>query len=150
MAGAHLQVDLHQLKRIQDYVAQLSGVDRLALLDAIGFEVENQTRRRIAEEKTGPDGQRWKPWSERYARTRHGGHSLLVGESDLLDSIQHLVTGDEVAVGSNLPYAAIHQFGGAEVGMPGLPERPYLGLSPENEGDLLQVVEGFMREAIAP
>jgi phage gpG-like protein len=72
-----------------------------------------------------------------------------MGEGDLLDSIQYLVAGGTVEWGSNLVYAAIHQFGGEEVDMPGLPARPYLGLSPENETELLAVVNDFLDEALA-
>ena len=49
---------------------------------------------------------------------------------------------DAVPVGSNLICAAIHHFGGAEVGRPGL--RPYLGISAENERDLADVIEDYI------
>ena len=51
-----------------------------------------------------------------------------------------------MAVGSELVYAAIHQFGGKAVGRPH-PARPYLGLSPENISDLEQVVTDFLETA---
>ena len=107
MAGTRIEVDLRGLVRVQGRIDKLARLDRAALLDGIGAEVESQTRRRLEEEKTAPDGEPWELWSDRYQRTRHGGHSLLVGEGDLLDSIQYQVAGDEVEVGSNLVYAAI-------------------------------------------
>ncbi len=120
------------------------------LLGAVGAELESQTRRRIAEEKESPEGKPWAAWSEGYARTRHSGHGLLVGEGALLDSIAYAVSSDgSVVVGSNLVYAAIHQFGGAEAGKPGLPPaRPYLGLSAENTRDVEGVIEGFFEEVL--
>jgi phage virion morphogenesis protein len=147
MAGTHLQVDTRGIERLARRIGKLASAQRGELLDAIGFEVENQTRRRISDEKRAPDGTPWPDWSPRYAQTRHGGHSLLQGEDDLLDSIQYLVRGDQVEVGSNLVYAAIHQFGGAEVGMP-IPARPYLGVSPENEADILAVVEDYLDQVL--
>jgi phage virion morphogenesis protein len=147
MAGTHLQVDTRGIERLARRIGKLASTQRGELLDAIGFEVENQTRRRIADEKRAPDGTPWPDWSPRYAQTRHGGHSMLQGEDDLLDSIQYLVRGDQVEVGSNLVYAAIHQFGGAEVGMP-IPARPYLGLGPENDADLLAVVEDYLDQVL--
>ena len=72
-----------------------------------------------------------------------------MGEGDLLDSIQFITRGAEVEVGTNLIYGAIHQFGGAEVGMK-IPARPYLGLSPDNEANLLGVVEDFIERALRP
>jgi phage virion morphogenesis protein len=147
VAATHLQVDTRGIERLALRIGKLASAQRGELLDAIGFEVENQTRRRIADEKRAPDGTPWPDWSPRYAQTRHGGHSMLQGEDDLLDSIQYLVRGDQVEVGSNLVYAAIHQFGGAEVGMP-IPARPYLGLGPENDADLLAVVEDYLDQVL--
>ncbi|HEX9844041.1 MAG TPA: phage virion morphogenesis protein [bacterium] len=149
MAGTRIIVDTRELEAARKRLDGLANFDRAGLLDAIGAEGESQTRRRIEDEKTGPEGQPWDPWAPRYARTRHGGHSLLMGEGDLLDSIQYLVAGGTVEWGSNLVYAAIHQFGGEEIGMPGLPARPYLGLNPENETELLAVVNDFLDEALA-
>ena len=34
-----------------------------------------------------------------------------------------------------------HQFGGEEVGRPGLPARPYLALSAEDEADLDAIID---------
>lgn len=149
MAGTHLQVDTRGIERLARRIERLARkrASGDSLLHAIGFEVENQTRRRIADEKVAPDGTPWPDLSPRYAQTRHAGHSLLQGEGDLLDSIQYQVSGDQVEVGSNLVYAAIHQFGGAEVGLP-IPERPYLGLSSENEADLLAVVDDYLDQVL--
>ncbi len=148
MAGVQIEVDVRGINRIRARIAKLGGLNTGALLNAIGAEVESQTRRRIEEEKADPDGVPWPDWSQAYARTRHAGHRLLEGEGDLLDSIQYTVTGDTVEVGSNLVYAAIHQFGGAEVGM-NIPPRPFLGLSPVNEAELADVVEDFIDGVLA-
>ncbi len=137
---------------------RLAAVERVRLsevLDAVGALVASQTKRRIAEERTAPDGTPWQAWSIAYAKTRHGGHSLLRSEGDLEDSIQHLSGLDEVEVGTNLVYAAVHQFGdrknaarlasflgvsqGAHLG--GIPPRPFLGLSRENEEEILELIE---------
>ena len=39
---------------------------------------------------------------------------------------------------------AIHQFGGEEAGLPGLPARPYLGLSAEDEADLDAIIDAYL------
>lgn len=135
-----------RLGRFLDDLA--SGPAREQLLEVLGAEVESQTRRRLAEEKTGPDGKAWPAWSDAYAATRHGGHSLLEDEGHLRDSIQFLVHPDEVEIGTNLVYGAIHQWGGAGVGKPGLPERPYLGVSDENAADLEAVLSRFVSGAL--
>jgi len=116
------------------------------LLEQIGVIVEGQVRRRIQEDKTSPEGVPWAAWSEDYARTRKGSKSLLQDEGGLLDSIQYLVVGNEVEVGSNLVYAATHQFG--DDGR-GIPERPYLGLSPDDEAELDEVLQDFVDGLLA-
>lgn len=142
-----LHIDLRGLDRLRARLARLSDLDTAGLMEAIGAEVESQTRRRIEEEKTAPDGTPWEPWSGGYAATRHGGHSLLMGEGHLDDSIQYVADARSVQVGSNLVYAAIHQFGG-EPGMApgpaGIPARPWLGLSADNLDDLAAVVEDWV------
>ena len=68
-----------------------------------------------------------------------------MSEGHLDDSIQFLVTGDSVETGSNLVYAAPHQFGLAERN---IPERPFLGLSADNEGELLTEVDRFLDQVV--
>lgn len=152
MAGVHIQAKLDGLEQLQRRIERLTQPDRRRLLNAVGAEIESQTRRRIQTEKKGPDGKPWAPLSERYATwklRKKGSLDLLRLSGDLQDSIQHLLSGGQVEVGSNLPYAAIRQFGGAEVGRPGDLPRPYLGLSAENEKDLLQVVHDYFERLAA-
>lgn len=146
MAGVGVHFDNRDLQRIQIKLNGLIGRDAQSeLLDTIGAVTESQTRRRISEEKRSPDGDPWAEWSDDYAKTRHSGHSLLENEGELLDSIQYQVSGDEVVTGSNLIYAAIQHYGGAEVGKPGLVERPYLGISQDNQDELEAVLESWMQ-----
>jgi phage gpG-like protein len=91
---------------------QLSELDRRELLDGLGAESESQVRRRISSEKRAPNGVPWPAWSNAYAKTRHGGQSLLQGDGGLLDDIHYVVGYDQVEIGSNLPYARIHNEGG--------------------------------------
>ena len=115
----------------------------------IGGFIEKQTKERIAHLKTAPDGTPWAPWSAAYARTRKASQSLLVGEGNpgLLESIMWELDGDELRVGSDLPYAAIHQFGGEPgmaAGPAAIPARPYLGLSDENLTEIEDVLEAWI------
>jgi len=142
-----LRVDLSGVERLVKRLEQLRHMGTRGLMDAVGAEVESQTRRRIAEEKESPQGDPWPAWSQDYAATRHGGHSLLQGEGHLLDSITYAVgiSGDYAEVGSNLVYAAIHQFGG-QAGRNRavtIPDRPYLGLSEDNLRDLAGLVDDW-------
>ena len=143
MSGVVGKIDLTQFKSLQSRIEALSRMDLAPLMDEIGATVESQTRRRLSEEKESPDGEVWPGWSQPYSTTRHGGHSLLEGDGDLVDSIHSVASADEVHVGSNLVYAAIHQFGGEDVGS-NIPARPYLGLSADNLREIEAAVDDFL------
>jgi len=142
VSGLALHTDLSALGRLQARMTRLTRAERRPLLENSGAVLESSARRRIQSDKRGPDDLPWPDWSPAYAETRHGGQSLLSAEGGLLDSLRAEVRGDEVEVGSNLVYAAVHQFGGAEVGMP-IPARPYLGVSPADETEILSVVDDW-------
>lgn len=168
-----------ELERYQRLLETLGNRElRAELLDNIGQMVERQTRRRIMDEKTAPDGTPWAPWSASYAKTRHGGNSLLMSGNGLLNSIEFQVEGDKVRIGSALRYAAVHQegFDGAVSVSPhqrlitqafgkalkfpvyqsvgsfarqmAIPARPFLGLSDENQTELLTVIGDFWQTAL--
>ena len=146
-----LHVDLRALGRLADRIAALGDMDLRPLMDELGAAVASQTQRRIDSEKTGPDGSPWEPWSASYAATRHHNQGLLVGSGALRDSIGHVVglSGDFAEIGSNLVYAAAHQYG-LDMSIVGsrrrvtIPARPYLGISAENEADLVALVDDFV------
>ncbi len=115
------------------------------LVFAIGELMVTQTKTRIEDEKRGPDGEAWAPWSRAYAATRSGRHSLLVGEGNLRDSISNHSAGLEAIVGTNLVYGAIQQFGGEDGGVPA---RPYLGLSGENRREIVELTATALEEMI--
>ena len=99
--GVQVETRGEQLARYQRLLDTLGRNDYKAeLLDSIGAVVESQTRRRIADEKTAPDGSAWAPWSDAYAKTRHGNQSLLQGEGALLDSIEYQVERGKVRIGA--------------------------------------------------
>jgi phage virion morphogenesis protein len=138
---------LERLNRLQP-----DNLVQAGIMDSIGAEVESQVRRRIQNEKRAPDGAEWPDWSPAYARTRHGGHSLLQSSGGLLDSIETVVSGEQAEVGSPLVYAPVHQHGGRRrrtrddrgrfqgFGGGGTPAREFLGLSHENEREIGGVI----------
>ena len=124
---------------------RLDGFNQDELMDDAGALLESSTRGRF-DTKTAPDGSAWVPWSERYDNTRnHGVHSLLIEGGGLRDSIASYSTSTEAAVGSNMVYAAIHNFGGEPVGS-NIPAREYLGISDEDERDLGDLVAAHIEE----
>jgi phage virion morphogenesis protein len=147
MSGAGLTYDLSGLDVLRRRVGDLGKIDRRGLLDLIGAKVESQTRRRITDGKEDPDGNEWPQWSDAYAAKRHGGHSLLEGEGLLLGSIGYAVAlaGDRVEIGSNMIYAATHQFGDEKRN---IPARPFLGLSRDDEAELDDAIDNFISRVL--
>lgn len=148
MAGVAIQVDLRELDRLQRRLDSFWGQvrDPGDLLAGIAGLLEAQTKRRIADEKTAPDGTRWPEWSDTYAKTRKGKHSLLIDSQSLLDDIAGVVDGETAVVGSSMVYAATHQepsFGPSRSGL-GRRARPFLGLSHANTGEILQLVQDWI------
>lgn len=169
MAGTFLQSDFNQVLRLSRRVRKLGALDQRRALGAIGAELESQTRARF-ETETDPDGKRWRPLTAatllrklggaRRAYKKRGGLTkraktalprlrILQDEGYLTDSIQSHVHPGHVETGSNLVYAAIHQHGGAEAGMPEIPQRAYLGISPQNGADLVALVDEFLADLVA-
>lgn len=145
MSGAMLTWNLKDTKSLEAKLEKMSRVNTSALLESLAEEVEDQTRERF-DTKRGPDSP-WPEWSETYKISRPGsGGSLLQKEGGLLNSITHNLNGDEVEVGSNLIYAATHQYGDEEKRK--IPARPYLGITPENEADLAQIAEDFLERVV--
>lgn len=185
MTGVAITTEIDGIDRLNARLDRLARPDLPRLLHQLVAEGESQTRRRIESERRGPDGEPWADWSERYAAGRHHGHSLLIASGHLRDSITGYVDGLAAGWGSNLAYAAVHQFGydgavhvaersrtvrtrgGRDASgrfLPSqtstrvtaaherhlhIPARPYLGISPENEDDLLAIIDAYVDRLLA-
>lgn len=165
------------LSRYERMLQNLSNPQHKSrLLNALGGLVESQTQRRIANEKRAPDGTPWKPWSSRYAQSRHGNQGLLMGSGALLNSIEFQVESNQVRIGSPLAYAGVHQNGfsggvtvkphtrrltqvfGKALSSPmtvqvnsftrqmNVVKRPYLGLSRRNQREVVSVIGRYFEE----
>lgn len=74
----------------------------------------------------------------------------LVDTENLMNSITSYYDNNVAEVGTNEPYAAIHQFGGkAGRGRKvDIPARPFLVLTPQDEEDILDDVQAYFRSVI--
>lgn len=148
MSASVLQVDARELDRVARALVGTSLKIKGDVLEAAGDLVADQVRARIESgDREAPDGSDWPDWSEAYEKTRGSQQEMLLNQGDLLNSIQHAISGASVDVGSNLVYAATHQFGD-----PGrnIPARAYLGLSADNESDLMDLVEDIVAGSLEP
>lgn len=117
------------------------------VLGDIGGMLEASAQQRFLDEK-GPDGTAWEKHSDATIESRGSGAAKLRDRQHLFDSLSHQATSKEVAVGVNRVYARIQQLGG-EAGRPGarveIPARPYLGVSSDDEREMLQIVRDHVR-----
>ena len=172
-AGVEIRVEDEQLLRALRSVRRfLSEGGLRGVLDDIGRRLETSTVHRFKTE-TAPDGTPWKPSLASYSRgpARGGAGNpdrgqTLTATGRLRASITRIVGEDVLRVGTNVVYAAIHQFGGKTpprtirprdrkalawpgaahpvraVRHPGskIPARPFLGISPGDERAILLIV----------
>ncbi|PTE15921.1 phage virion morphogenesis protein [Pseudogemmobacter blasticus] len=142
MVGVVLEADVAVAA---EALGRLTSDELAQIMYEVGALIEDQTKLRIDEEKTGPDGRTWAAWSDAYAQTRGPAHSLLVGEGNLLGSIQNISSGLNAIVGAHRVYAAPHQFGSADGRTPA---RPYLGLSIDNRSAIEDLVTGRLEDLL--
>ncbi|TAD90958.1 MAG: phage virion morphogenesis protein [Alphaproteobacteria bacterium] len=126
------------------------------LMGAIAGIAQASTRGRF-ETSSGPDGTKWTPLSAvtLAAKQKRGGKGvgepkILVETAHLKRSIIRRYDGRTAEIGSNLPYAAVHQLGG-QAGRGHaitLPARPYLGLSGADERAITAAIRTFFAGAV--
>lgn len=116
-----IKVDTKGLDRAQRMLRTINRfVDDLRpALNDIGNELVRSAHRRFLASR-GPNGAAWK--------ATKAGNKPLIRTGALMRSIRYDVARRKVTIGSPLPYAAIHQFGGkaGRRGQTRIPARPYL------------------------
>ncbi len=171
MAGVSFSYSLDDVQA-QIVLSQWTAADGdlSELLDPIGSALRDNVLDRF-EQGRGPDGVTW-PKSRR--AVQQGGQTL-VDTARLRDSITYEAGAREVEVGTNVIYAAIHQFGGVikaktseglSFNVPGfaaegggesfvnvqsvtMPPRPFLGIGPEDRESVLDMFEAWLFAPIA-
>lgn len=143
-----VKVQLLGHARVQRVLQTLSRLQSKDLWDQIGNAAANQARRRITHDKRAPDGSAWPRLSKPYARwkaKRKPGVGMLEFDGNLRDSITHIARDREAEVGSNLPYAVVHQMGSRDRTTPA---RPFLGMSRQDASDIHDVVRTWIRRRL--
>lgn len=139
-----MTIDVQGLEGVPELVHKLGNYDQHDVLSRIGQRVTEQIQRRIAVDKTAPDGAKWEPWSRSYARRRKPGDSLLEASGRLRKSITFHVFGNHVDVGTPLRYGRDLQIGTAIIKH----ARPFIGLSANDERDVLDELEDALRDQL--
>jgi phage virion morphogenesis protein len=145
---------------LQAALARLSATlgDMTPIMQAVANELLSQTEINFAQQGRPA----WSPLAQITIkeRTRQGswpGRILQISPAGLAPSIQTAAGPDFARIGSNKPYAAIHQFGG-QAGRNHkvrIPARPYLPvntdgqLQPEAREAILAIIEAKLAAAVA-
>lgn len=170
MTGVAIKVSIDGLE------AALAPLRRVAarlenqrpLWDEVGAYLESTVSRRF-ETGSGPYGLFWTP----SRRAREGQGQTLVDSGRLRSSITRNVFGTGVEVGSNVAYAAIHQFGGtiraktakglrwryrarganqeqwATKQSVTLPPRPFIGIDDDDAAEIVRISADYVGGADA-
>ncbi|MBP2301306.1 phage virion morphogenesis protein [Azospirillum picis] len=104
--GASIQIDDADLRKLLGRL-DASARDMTGLMEQLAAQVEFDTQRRF-ETQTDPDGNPWPP----SARALAENGETLTDTARLRQSITSRAGRTEFSVGTNVVYAAIHQFGG--------------------------------------
>lgn len=142
----------------------IENVDKTGVMRAIAEGLRTSTVERFQLEEA-PDGRKWEP---SIRATQSGGKTLLKTNA-LRNSIKAEGNSSGAVVGTNLVYAATHQFGaertirarnekylrfqigGRWVSIPSvhveIPERPFLGISEDDMREIKDTLEGIFGES---
>lgn len=94
---------------------------------------------------------KWKEWSETTKKYRkkvkkYPGQILQLN-GNLASSVTTYYDDNSAVIGSNLPYAAIHQLGGkaGKKRKVNIPARPYLFLSESEQNEIIDVITKYIK-----
>lgn len=141
-----------------------AAVDFTVPMRAIADTMRTATVERFEDER-GPDGQRWQP----SRRAVEEGGLTLTDRGHLRQSITAASDANSALAGTNLVYAAIHQFGGTirakgaagggkralrtpfgPRGSVTMPARPFLGFSPADAAEIEAILIDHLNRAMGP
>jgi phage virion morphogenesis protein len=155
---------------------KMEGIDKAGIMNAIAEGLRTSTMERFENEES-PDGTKWKPsirasgdltgWDREKKTVIRGGKTLTLTGA-LKTSIHAQADATGATVGTDLIYAATHQFGdertiraknskylrfqigGKWVSVPSvrvkIPARPFLGISQEDEDEIRAILEEVLGE----
>jgi len=137
---------LHELSRRMD--------DMTPAMRAIAGVMADATERAFEDEADPATGMAWHPLMASTVNMRCGdAHPILQRSGQLAGSIVTSHGPEFAQVGSNKVYAGMHQFGGVTSPnsmIPGkaIPARPFLGLGEDDQEEILDIVRGYLAEAV--
>ena len=130
---------MNKVKQGRDKLSDLSP-----FWQSVGMYMIKQTMRNFENERS-PEGIKWQSLSparikQRKKRSKKGHFKILSDTGELRRSVAYQAFKNRVIFGSNLIYAATHQFGRGKI-----PARPFLGVTNENKEKALSMLRIYLR-----
>ncbi|MBF0423988.1 MAG: phage virion morphogenesis protein [Magnetococcales bacterium] len=148
MAGITLTFDQAHVDAIFSTLIHTAD-DLTPAMRAIGEHLITTTQTERFDAQKDPQGNTWTPLAE--STKKHKKHSTILDESSRLRNSIHYDAGpNEVRVGTDVIYAAIHQLGGqAGRGYRAtIPARPYLGISDDDQVRITEILQDYLAQAV--
>lgn len=132
-------------KAIQEKLRRLvkKTSDLTPVMNEIGQQLLLSTDQRF-EKEVDPDGMPWKantPYTRKLKKAKGFIDKILQASGRGRASINYAATKDRVVVGTNVDYMRKHQ-----LGLEGLPQRKFLGISKEDEVGIGIILDEYLRE----
>lgn len=116
-------------------------------LDEIGKNQQANVAARIMFTKMSPEGKAWEPWAASTAKARGkrgtAGNGLLYESGGLAESIKYMVSGEQVIISANAPYAGYLQNGTQH-----MPARPFIGWSAQDKKEGAEIMMNHIRKGM--
>lgn len=163
MAGSFITISVEDAAA-RAMLNKLGQMDTAPLMRRLGERIQAWTQDRFdANQQQAPDGTPWAKLNPKYAQNkpRHLQNRKLTLSGHLRKSIRwQLLDSQSVLVGTNVKYAAIHQFGGTIRPKKGkalafggrfvqsvtIPARPYLGISEHDNKEIQEIIKDWVLE----
>jgi len=162
MSGIGIQITVNSdpIAAAFDQIADRAD-DKQHLMEEIGAGVLLSTQMRF-EREAGPDGN---PWPQSIRARLEGGRTLR-DSGRLVQSLTYRASPDQVEVGTNVLYAAVHQLGATITAKSGdglrfrigdswitkksvtIPARPFLGIDDEDRTEISEIVTSWLASMV--
>ena len=137
-----------KVKINKKFFSKLKDKEVKKLLKIIGSDMVLETTKNFRNEKT-PNGEKWERLKPATIKSRRKGR--VSGTPKILQDTRNLylslnkykIEGKKVTVGTNVNYAAVHQYGSEELN---IPSREYLGISDRKRDKYSEIIAEFVRE----
>lgn len=145
MAGVNLSAQLTGVSELVDTLNQLMNKTRNlqpALAQVGEYLLESHQARFQLE--VAPDGTPWAPLAPETLSRKKGEDRILQEQGTLRDTLAYDATATELIFGSNLEYAATHQFGRED---DGIEARPFIGITDgpwQDNVEILDILRGHL------